>query len=278
MPKTYRKKQLPSVKIRINYPQESRKCVLCGSKLKQKSTATRNLTNLKHKAALSVQVCGCINVDCPNTYARLRPVSYLNQIVPESGYGIDVYGLIAYLRFTNRLTIREITDYIGTHYPHVEVLERQIDNIIKHISLCISQSGKNAEHLKHYFSQRNQSTLQLSIDGVAPEQGHNILYIVREVISGKILFAHYSTHSDAESITNEILLPLKNLLSSADLSIGGWIADKELALSKAIVDVFPLVPFQHCQSHFLAAMKKPLTQSDTDLGKRIKKTLVSFEK
>ena len=64
------------------------------------------------------------------------------------------------------------------------------------MELYISESGKNADYLKAYFGKREQKVLQLSIDGVQPEQGHNILYIVREVLSGKILFAHYSTHSD----------------------------------------------------------------------------------
>ena len=42
-------------------------------------------------------------------------------------------------------------------------------------------------------------------------------------------------------------------------------------MGKAIEEVFEGVPFQHCQSHFLAAMKKPLTEADTKLGKRVKK-------
>jgi len=99
------------------------------------------------------------------------------------------------------------------------------------------------------------------------------LYIVREVLSGKILFAHYSTYSDCASLSKEILLPLQQVLQAADLRVTGWIADKELALGKAVQEVYKEVPFQHCQSHFLAAMKKPLTSADTELGKTIKKTL-----
>ena len=109
------------------------------------------------------------------------------------------------------------------------------------------------------------------MDGVEPEKGHNILYIVREVISGKILFAHYATYTDAAHLKKEILLPLQHILEEASLRVLGWIADKELAIGKAVQEVFTKVPFQHCQSHFLAAMKKPLTKADTQLGKAIKK-------
>ena len=67
------------------------------------------------------------------------------------------------------------------------------------------------------------------------------------------------------------LIPLKQTLTSAGLQVGGWIADKELALGKAIQQEFPQAPFQHCQSHFLAKMKAPLTEADTELGKTVKK-------
>ena len=269
MSTNYKKKLPPSKKIRYRY--HGRECSLCGGELKQKSTGNRNLTNLEYKAALSIQICGCTNEACPNASARLKPVEYLNQIVPESGYGIDVYALIGHLRYSCHQTVSEIHRYLLENYPHIEIGERHVENIIKDLSLCIEQSGRNASALRHYFTVRGQSSLQLSIDGVQPEQGHSILYVVREVISGKLLFAHYSTHSDAVSIREEVLSPLKSTLDEVGLPIGGWIADKEAALGKSVQAVFPKVPFQHCQSHFLGAMKKPLTEADTVLGKSVKK-------
>jgi len=64
---------------------------------------------------------------------------------------------------------------------------------------------------------------------------------------------------------------LQSLLEKAKLSVVGWVADKELAISKAIGSVYPNVAFQHCQTHFLAAMKAPLANDDTEIGKTLKK-------
>lgn len=265
----YKEKQPPTDKIRI--VNDNRSCQKCGEKLNLRSTATRNLINLQQKIRLSVQVGYCMNENCEHYKVGIKPTNYLNQIVPESGYGIDVYGLIGTRRLTNRNTVLEIRNYLSLNYPHIEIGERHVENIVKDINLYIAESGKNAKQLKGYFDNRNQLSLYLSIDGLQPEQGHNILYIVREVLSGKILFAHYSTHSDEKSISEEILIPLKQTLTSAGLQVGGWIADKELALGKAIQQEFPQTPFQHCQSHFLAKMKAPLTEADTELGKTVKK-------
>jgi len=254
----YIQKKAATRKVRYKHDSSIR-CFLCGIGLEQISTDTRHLINLEEKQRVSIQVSRCKNAQCPNHKRRLKPLPYMQQIVPESGYGIDVYSTIGELRIANRCTVREIHQKILRDYPHIELTERHVENMVNTLLLCISQSGKNANYLKSYFTKRSQQKLQLTIDGVQPEQGHSILYIVREVVSGKILFAHYSTHSDEKSLTNEILLPLQAVLQEADLEVAGWTADKELAISKAVLAVYPDTPFQHCQAHFLAAMKKPLT-------------------
>jgi len=268
------KKSKPSKKIRIKNEQKT--CSCCGEKINLRSTTERNITNLEEKVRLSLEIGYCENEACSNYKIRLRPIAYMNQIIPQSGYGVDVFGLIGELRFEKNQTVSEIEAYLQKHYGHIEIKERHLENVINDLDLYISESGKNANHLRSYFGKIGQEELDLSIDGVQPEQGHNILYIVREVLSGKILFAHYSTHSDEEHISKEILTPLKSVLQQAGLKVRSWIADKELALGKAIQIIFKGVPFQHCQSHFLAAMKKPLTQADTELGKQVKKTLDSY--
>jgi len=271
----YKEKKQPTGKKRYRHEKGS-KCILCNGELKTISTDNRELTNLEEKTSLSVYVSKCSNPACINNKKRLKPASYLNQIVPNSGYGVDVYGLIGELRLKGRHTIPEIHHHITKDYEHLEIGERHVENIVKHLELILEQSGKNASQLKDYFSKHNQTELILTVDGLEPEKGHSILYIVREVTTGKILLAHYATYQDAPNLKKEILLPLKAVIEAAKLKVAGWQADKELAMGKAIQEVFEGVPFQHCQSHFLAAMKKPLTEADTALGKQVKKTLVSY--
>lgn len=267
----YKSKQPATNKVHYRHPSKT-SCILCGSKLECIGTTQRQLISLQEKTKVAIQIRRCVNKTCSNHKANLKPLAYQHQIVFGSSYGIDVYGLIGHMRLAKRQTIPEIHQELRRGYAHIEIGERHVENIMNQISLCIELSGKNAVHLQEYFS--DQSGLILSIDGVEPEKGHSILYIVREVISGKILFAHYATYTDAEHLKNEILLPLQQTLQQASLAVLGWIADKELSIGKAVQEVFKGVPFQHCQSHFLAAMKKPLTKEDTQLGKAIKKTSV----
>jgi len=111
MPKKYRTKKAATTKHHYRHPEGST-CNLCGGKLYSLSTAVRHLLNLEEKSKLKIQIRHCRNEECLNHNARLKPVAYLNQIVPESAYGIDVYGLIGHLRLSARQTIPEIHQYM----------------------------------------------------------------------------------------------------------------------------------------------------------------------
>lgn len=253
------------------YRHSNNSCSLCGGKTVSISTNNRYLSDLEKKRYASIDIRSCLNPDCELYGQRLRPTEFLNKIMPYSGYGIDVYAEIGRLRIQEKKTIQEIHQYMVQTYSHLEISERHVENIVKSFMLLLQQSGQNAEHLAAYFRVRGIEFLYLSADGIQPEKGNDILYVVREVNCSKIVYAKYSMHSDTDSLKSEILQPLKKVLTQSGLQVGGWISDKESSLSKAIVEEYPHTPFQHCQSHFLAAIKEPVKKAATALGKTIKK-------
>ena len=114
--------------------------------------------------------------------------------------------------------------------------------------------------------------LSLSIDGLQPERGNEILYIIRELQTWEILFSKYLKFSDEETITKEIYEPLKKLTEKIGFPILWLNADKQLTLTTAFKKIFPSVPVQHCQSHFLKALRKPVQEESSKMSKEIKKT------
>ena len=116
------KKSKPTKKIRIKNEQSS--CSSCGKKINLRSTTERNVTNLEEKVCLSIQIGYCENEECKNYKVRLRPIDYMNQIVPKSGYGIDVFGLIGELRFEKHQPVGGIALYLQKHHEHIEIKER----------------------------------------------------------------------------------------------------------------------------------------------------------
>ncbi len=262
----------------IRYKHKRNCCILCGSKTRTISTDNRYLTDLEKKVYASIDIRSCTNAECELYGQRLQPAEFLNKVFPYSGYGIAVYAEIGRLRIQEKKTIKEIHQYIEQTYSHLEISERHIENIVKSFMLLLHQSGQNAEQLAAYFKSKGIEVVYLSADGIEPEKGNSILYVVRECQSGKMLYAKYSQHSDTDSLKEEILQPLKKVLTQAGLEVGGWVADKQSSLSKAIIEEYENTPFQHCQTHFLAAIKEPVKKAATELGKTIKKNLKAYGK
>ena len=85
------------------------------------------------------------------------------------------------------------------------------------------------------------------------------------------MFAKFLKFSDEDAIIKEIYEPLKTLIGKIKLPILWLTADKQLALTTAFKKVFPNIPIQHCQSHFLKALKQPIQEESAKMANTIKK-------
>ena len=138
--KPYIKKPKATEKIRYKH---TNPCIVCRKKLRQKTTLERNLVNLSSKIKVSVQVSRCVNESCSHHNLSVKPAHYVMQTVPNSGYGIDVYGLVGKYRWGDRKTVLEIHQDILKNYPHVLISERHVENIVNDLELYIQGSYKN---------------------------------------------------------------------------------------------------------------------------------------
>jgi hypothetical protein len=117
--------------------------------------------------------------------------------------------------------------------------------------------------------------LILSIDGIQPDKGNETIYLVRDLLTGRILAAENVTSTRTEVI-KELLLPIKDL----ELPVLGVISDAEDSQRQAIADLWPDVPHQVCQFHALREASRPIYELDhslrTQVRKHLQKKLWSF--
>ena len=253
----------------ITYPDKH--CLCCGTKMKRRGATRRYLTQLNERIRVFAEIYSCPNESCQMYDKKLKPTEFLNIIFPEYSYGIDVLAKVGFLRFKEQRNIPEIHQIILKEHPHIEISERHIENLVKAFMLSLEVSKQDPSYLKEKLNSSLKG-LSLSLDGIEPEKGHDILYIVREIQSGVILLATYLEFSDEESIKEAITEPMKKLAQEINLPVLGWIVDKQLALTKAIESTFPGLPIQHCQSHFLKALNTPVREKDSLVSKEVKKT------
>src|SRR5919109_1058459 len=110
----------------------------------------------------------------------------------------------------------------------------------------------------------------LAIDGLQPDVGHEVLWVVRDCLSEEILLARpllSSTQGDLTALLTEV----KDLLKELAVPVKGVISDGEETIGSAVAFVFPNVPHQRCQFHYLKDATKPLYEADRHAKTQVKK-------
>lgn len=249
-------------------------CICCGGRLKRVSSTDRYLSGTEGRLRIFVEVYECQNRNCKAYGQKIKPPEFNNLIFPDVSYGIDLIAEIGMLRLKEHKTAKEIHTIITGKYPHVEMTVRHMQNIVNKIMVVLESAALDPVRMKEKLLKGNKNIkgLQLSADGLQPERGNEILYIVRELQTGEILLSKFLRFSDEGTIKREIYEPLKKLSEKMELPVLGLIADKQLALTTAFEAVFPRIPIQHCQSHFLKALRKPVQEECSKMAAAIKKT------
>lgn len=262
-------KNVPSKTYCYNSP-----CLCCEGKLTRVSSTDRYLSTKEERIRVFVEVYECQNKKCKAFQQKIKPPEFNNRIFPDLSYGIDLLAEIGIMRLKEHKTIREIFDTVIGNYPHVEISLRHMENVVNKIMYVLEANALDPKRMKEKLLVKNPKIkgLILSVDGLQPERGNEILYIVRELSTGEILLAKFLKFSDEETIQREIYEPLKKLSKEMKLPVLGLIADKQLTLTTAFKAVFPNAPVQHCQSHFLKALRKPIQEESSKMASDIKKT------
>jgi hypothetical protein len=110
--------------------------------------------------------------------------------------------------------------------------------------------------------------LILSIDGIQPDKGNETVYLVRDVLTGRLLAAENVRVSDTPTITS-LLQPIRDL----NLPVIGAISDAQESLLQAISGLWPAIPHQICQFHYLREASRPMYELDRGLRKQIRKAI-----
>jgi len=127
--------------------------------------------------------------------------------------------------------------------------------------LRLPQNASLRERLKE------QGRAIVAIDGLQPDVGHEVLWVVRECLSGEVLRARSLLGG-----TSEDLKPLLEEVADAlAVPIEGVISDGQRAIRKAVHSALPSVPHQLCQFHYLREAAKEVYEADRHAKKELKK-------
>jgi Transposase, Mutator family len=111
--------------------------------------------------------------------------------------------------------------------------------------------------------------LVLAIDGLQPDVGHEVLWVLRDCLSGEVLLARSLLGATAAD-----LVPLlREVADTLALPISGVISDGQESIRNAVQAALPGVPHQLCQFHYLRQAALPIYEADRHAKKELKKQI-----
>jgi hypothetical protein len=111
-----------------------------------------------------------------------------------------------------------------------------------------------------------QGRVILALDGLQPDVGHEVLWVLRDCLSGEVLLAR----SVLSATQADLAALLRTGRQTVQVPIVGIISDGQLSIRGAVAEVFSDVPHQLCHFHDLREAAKPMYEADRHAKKALK--------
>jgi hypothetical protein len=105
---------------------------------------------------------------------------------------------------------------------------------------------------------KGQRGVILALDGLQPDVGHEVLWVVRDCLSGAVLPARSLLSGRAA----ELAPLLREVAEAVGVPVLGVISDGQTSVRRAVTEALPGVPHQLCQVHFLREAAHPVFEAD----------------
>jgi hypothetical protein len=240
-------------------------CGSCGSPIKVAYRTQRTITTLQGNCRLILRVRRCQNQACPWYHRTFRPEEEGSWALPHGEFGLDVIALVGTLRYTSHRSIPEIHQALCDR--GVQIAERTVTHLLQRYEELVAVHLADQRRLRDRFQEQGQ--IVLAIDGLQPDVEHEVLWVLRDCLSGEVLLAR-SLLSACETDLAGLLREVQQVI---DVPIRGVISDGQRSLRNAVQTVFPDIPHQLCHFHYLKEAAKPVYEADKHAKKELKKRL-----
>jgi hypothetical protein len=223
----------------------------------------RTVATLDGPVRLRLVIRSCVNPECELYQHSHRPEEEGAFALPQGEFGLDVIALVGALRHAEHRSVPEIHRELSGR--GVTVCERTVTNLLDRyeelVALRLTDRAALQEKLKR------QGRVVLAIDGLQPDVGHEVLWVVRECLSGEVLLARSLLSGTEESLVNL----LREVVKELEVPVLGIVSDGQHPIRRAVGRVFPKVPHQLCQFHYLREAAKEIYEADRHAKKELKK-------
>jgi hypothetical protein len=242
------------------------RCPLCQGPLWAVYHTRRTVTTLSGVYRLRLHIRRCITPSCSRFHLPYRPEEEGGWALPHGEFGFDVIALIGALRYAEHRSVGEIHQELLAR--GIPLAERTVTYLVERYEELITLRLADSDRLRPLLTAQGQ--VILALDGLQPDRGHEVLWVIRDCLSGEVLLAR----SLLSATQGDLVSLLREVKQALPVPVSGVVSDGQQSIRTAVEAVFPDVPHQLCQFHYLREATKPVFEADrhakTELQKQVR--------
>jgi hypothetical protein len=253
-------------------------CSACGQRLWIAYHHHRTVVRLDGLWRLTIRVRRCVNAACPQYHHAVIPEEAGAWALPQGEFGLDIIAFIGHLRAREQRSVPQIHQTLREQ--GVAIAERSVTVLLHRYEELVALHLADPMRLRERLA--GQGGVILALDGLQPDVGHEVLWVLRDVVSGEVLVARSllgATADDLVPLLEEVRTILSGEPAAQDLvpervpaiPIRGVVSDGQVSIRHAVARALPGVPHQLCQFHYLREAAKPVFEADRHAKKELKK-------
>jgi hypothetical protein len=149
----------------------------------------------------------------------------------------------------------------------VAIAQRTVSNLLDRYDELLALSVADLGRLRPKL--QGQGRLILGIDGLQPDVGHEVLWVIRDCLCGAVLLAK----SLLSSTRDDLAKLLQEVDEALQVPVASVVSDGQKPIRNAVAKALPGVPHQLCHFHYLREAGLPIYEADRHAKKELKKTV-----
>jgi hypothetical protein len=238
-------------------------CPICQHRLCADYANFRTVTTLDGIPRLTVHIRRCHNPACSQYRRPYHPEAEAHVALPHHEFGLDVLALVGRLRHGEHRSLPEIHRDLSRR--GVVLAERSVLNLLDRYDELRALATVDPQRLRHLLL--GQQRVVLAVDGLQPDVGHEVLWVLGDCLSGEILLAK----SLLSARTADLAALLAEVRVALPVPLAGVISDGQETIRQAVALELPGVPHQLCHFHYLREAARPIYEADRHAKKELKK-------
>jgi hypothetical protein len=193
----------------------------------------------------------------------LRPEQEGRFALPQHEFGLDVVATVGRLRHAEHRSVPEIhAELVRRGVP---ICVRSVGNLLDRYDELLTLSCSDVARLRRITAEAGR--VILAIDGLQPDVGHEVLWVLRDVLSGEVLLAR----SLLSSTQDDLAKLIREGKGALPVPIAGVVSDGQTSIRNAVAAALDGVPHPLCHFHYLREAALPVYEADRHAKVLLKK-------